>query len=145
MQKGWNIKKYLVKLTEEARKSLTELTSKGKHRSRKILSTIILWACDEGEYERKRSKMVTLAQMIRFCIKEFFSIFQDYPYCLCYSPKSRYCWMTDEFFLRLTFSQRIHNLNKCQIRCMKVVLYILNGMCVHRVEKIRCQKTLCHH
>jgi len=44
------MKKFIVTLTEEERNLLTELTSKGKHRSQKILNVLILLACDEPEH-----------------------------------------------------------------------------------------------
>ena len=50
------MKKFIVTLTKEERNLLTKLTSKGKHRSQKILNALILLACDEGEHQRKRSK-----------------------------------------------------------------------------------------
>ncbi|MBW1700431.1 MAG: IS630 family transposase, partial [Deltaproteobacteria bacterium] len=38
------MKKYTVTLTEEERNFLTQLTTKGKHRSQKILNALILLA-----------------------------------------------------------------------------------------------------
>ena len=49
------MKKYIVTLTEDERKSLGRLTSKGKHRSQKILNALILLGCDEGEFQNKPS------------------------------------------------------------------------------------------
>ena len=44
------MKKYVVTLTGEEREALDALTSKGKHRSQKILNALILLGCDEGEF-----------------------------------------------------------------------------------------------
>jgi hypothetical protein len=49
------MKKYIVTLTEEERKMLGELTSKGAHKSQKILDALTLLGCDEGEFQQKRS------------------------------------------------------------------------------------------
>ena len=53
------MKKFIVTLTKEERELLTELTSKGKHRSQKILNALTLLACDEGELQQKRSKDIS--------------------------------------------------------------------------------------
>ena len=64
------MKKFIVTLTEEKRKFLTELTSKGKHRSQKILNALTLLACDEGEYQRKRSKNTEIAQVLNTSMRK---------------------------------------------------------------------------
>ncbi len=64
------MKKFIVTLTEEERKSLTELTSKGKHRSQKILYALTLLACDEGEYQRKRSKNEEIARVLNTSMRK---------------------------------------------------------------------------
>jgi len=48
------VKKYIVTLDEGERNELYTLTSKGKHKSQKILNALILLACDEGRYQKKR-------------------------------------------------------------------------------------------
>ena len=58
------MKKFIVTLTEDERKSLTELTSKGKHSSQKILNALTLLACDEGKYQQKRSKNEEIARIL---------------------------------------------------------------------------------
>ena len=42
------MKKYVVTLTKDERDELTVLTSKGKHKSQKILNALILLNCDTG-------------------------------------------------------------------------------------------------
>ena len=64
------MKKFIVTLTEEERKSLTELSSKGKHRSQKILNALTLLACDEGEYQRKRSKNEEIARVLNTSMRK---------------------------------------------------------------------------
>ena len=51
---GLVMRKYVVTLSREERKFLSELTTKGKHRSQKILNALILLGCDEGEFQEKR-------------------------------------------------------------------------------------------
>ena len=46
------MKKYIVTLTEDERENVGVLTSKGKHRSQKILNALILLGCDEGEFQK---------------------------------------------------------------------------------------------
>ena len=64
------MKKFIITLTEEERKFLTELTSKGKHRSQKILNALTLLACDEGEYQRRRSKNEEIAQVLNTSMRK---------------------------------------------------------------------------
>ena len=64
------MKKFIVTLTEEERKSLTELTSKGKHKSQKILNALTLLACDEGEYQQKRSKNEEIARVLNTSMRK---------------------------------------------------------------------------
>jgi len=52
--RGLKMKKYIVTLTKDERETLSALTSKGKHKSQKILNALILLGCDEGEYQTKR-------------------------------------------------------------------------------------------
>jgi len=64
------MKKFIVTLTEEERDMLTELTSKGKHRSQKILNALILLACDEGEHQRRRSKNEDISRVLNTSMRK---------------------------------------------------------------------------
>jgi hypothetical protein len=64
------MKKFIVTLTEEERGMLTELTSKGKHRSQKILNSLILLACDEGEHQRRRSKNEDISRVLNTSMRK---------------------------------------------------------------------------
>lgn len=64
------MKKFIVTLTEEERNLLTELTSKGKHRSQKILNALILLACDEGEHKQRRSKNEEIARVLNTSMRK---------------------------------------------------------------------------
>jgi len=64
------MKKYIVTLTDNERKALGVLTSKGKHRSQKILNALILLGCDEGEFQKKRSTNKEIAQVLNISMKK---------------------------------------------------------------------------
>ena len=58
------MKKYLVTLTKDERGALGVLTSKGKHKSQKILNALILLGCDESEFQAKRSTNKEIAKVL---------------------------------------------------------------------------------
>jgi len=64
------MKKYIVTLTDDERKALGVLASKGKHRSQKILNALILLGCDEGEFQKKRSTNKEIAQVLNISMKK---------------------------------------------------------------------------
>jgi len=64
------MKKYIVTLTDDERKTLGVLTSKGKHRSQKILNALILLGCDGGEFQKKRSTNKEIAQVLNISMKK---------------------------------------------------------------------------
>lgn len=64
------MKKYFVTLTKDERKTLSDLTSKGKQRSQKILNALILLACDEGEYQTDRSTNEEIARVLHISMRK---------------------------------------------------------------------------
>jgi len=64
------MKKYIVTLTEEERNSLTEMTSKGRHRSQKVLNALTLLACDEGEYQNSRSTNAEISKVLNTSMRK---------------------------------------------------------------------------
>ena len=64
------MKKYIVTLTEEERATLKELSSKGKHRSQKILNALILLGCDEGEFQTARSTNEAISRVLKISMKK---------------------------------------------------------------------------
>ena len=64
------MKKYIVTLTEEERSFLTELTSKGRHRSQKVLNALILLACDKGEYQHLRSTNAEISKVLNTSMRK---------------------------------------------------------------------------
>jgi transposase len=64
------MKKYIVTLTEDERKNLGAITSKGQHRSQKILNALILLGCDEGKFQKKRSINKEIAKVLNISMKK---------------------------------------------------------------------------
>ena len=64
------MKKYIVTLDGGERKDLEALTSKGKHKSQKILNALILLACDEGKYQIKRSINEEITRVLNISMKK---------------------------------------------------------------------------
>ena len=64
------MKKYIVTLTEDERQALGILTSRGKHKSQKILNALILLGCDEGKFQKKRSTNKEIAKVLNISMKK---------------------------------------------------------------------------
>jgi transposase len=64
------MKKHIVTLTEEERDLLTEMTSKGKHRSQKVLNALTLLACDEGEHQGIRSTNAEISKVLNTSMRK---------------------------------------------------------------------------
>jgi transposase len=64
------MRKYIVTLTEDEREILGGLTCRGKHKSQKIINSLILLSCDEGEFQKKRSTNKEIAQILNISMKK---------------------------------------------------------------------------
>ena len=64
------MKKYVVTLTEDERKTLGDLTSKGTQKSQKILNALILLDCDDGEYQTERSTNEEIARVLHISMRK---------------------------------------------------------------------------
>ena len=64
------MKKYIVTLTEEEREALGGLSSKGKHKTQKILDALILLGCDEGKFQTKRSTNEEIARVLNTSMRK---------------------------------------------------------------------------
>jgi len=64
------MKKDTVTLTEEERKMLGELTSKGEHKSQKILDALTLPGCDEGKFQIKRSTNEEISRVLNTSMRK---------------------------------------------------------------------------
>jgi hypothetical protein len=64
------MKKYIITLSEDERNTLSDITSKGKQKSQKILNALILLACDEGEYQTERSTNEEIARVLHISMRK---------------------------------------------------------------------------
>ena len=64
------MKKYIVTLTVDEREALGALSSKGKHKSQKIINALVLLGCDEGEFQKKRSTNKEIARVLNISMKK---------------------------------------------------------------------------
>ena len=64
------MKKYVVTFTKNERDELTVLTSKGKHKSQKILNALILLSCDTGEFQKQHSKNEEIARVLNVSMRK---------------------------------------------------------------------------
>jgi hypothetical protein len=56
--------KYTVTLTQVEREELKQITWKGKHRSRKVVNSLILLNCDKAEFQDNPQKDVCIAPIL---------------------------------------------------------------------------------
>jgi transposase len=64
------MKKYVVTLTEDEREILSAISSKGKHKSQKIINSLILLGCDKGEFQKERSPNKEIARVLKISMKK---------------------------------------------------------------------------
>ena len=62
--------RYKITLTEEERKDLKSITSKGKHKSQKVINALILLNCDEGDFQTKKSTNERVAGVLKISMKK---------------------------------------------------------------------------
>ena len=64
------MKKYIVTLTKYERELLNTFISKGRYRSQKVINSLILLACDEGEFQTKRSINEEIARVLNISMRK---------------------------------------------------------------------------
>ena len=64
------MKKYIVTLTRKERTRLSELSSKGKYRSQQVINSLVLLACDEGEYQTNRSINDDISRVLNISMRK---------------------------------------------------------------------------
>ena len=64
------MKKYIVTLTRKERTRLSELSSKGKYRSQQVINSLVLLACDEGEYQKNRSINDDISRVLNISMRK---------------------------------------------------------------------------
>jgi hypothetical protein len=62
--------RYTVTLTEDERKYLHELSSKGKHNSQQILNALILLNCDKSEWNVNHSTNEEISRILNISMKK---------------------------------------------------------------------------
>ncbi len=64
------MKKFTVTLTNDECAELKKISSKGKHRSRKNLNALILFGCDEGKHQEKRSTNEEISRVLNTSMRK---------------------------------------------------------------------------
>ncbi len=64
------MKKYIVTLTRDERELLNSFISKGRYRSQKVINSLILLACDEGEFQTQRSINEEIARVLNISMRK---------------------------------------------------------------------------
>jgi len=71
------MKKYIVTLNEEERKTLSDIASKGNQRSQKILNALILLGCDKGEYQTEHSTNEEISRVLHISMRKIDRVKSD--------------------------------------------------------------------
>ena len=64
------MKRYVVTLDEGERKDLTAITSKGSHRSQRVINALVLLNCDEGEFNERQATGEAIADVLRISMRK---------------------------------------------------------------------------
>jgi hypothetical protein len=64
------MKKFTVSLTQNEREELKQITSKGKHKSQKVINALILLGCDVGAFQDKRSTNVEISRVLKISMRK---------------------------------------------------------------------------
>jgi len=64
------MKKYVVTLIKEERELLSTLSSKGKNKSQKLVNSLILLGCDEGEFQKERSTNKEISRVLNISMRK---------------------------------------------------------------------------
>ncbi len=64
------MKRYAVTLDEVERNELAGITSKGSHRSQKVINALILLNCDEGDFNDRQATGEAIADILRISMRK---------------------------------------------------------------------------
>ncbi len=64
------MRKFTVTLTKDERAELKMISSRGKHRSQKLLNALILLSCEDGEYQDKRSTNEEISRVLKTSMRK---------------------------------------------------------------------------
>ena len=62
--------RYKVTLTESEREELADIIKKGKHRSQKVLNSLILLNCDEGQFQKTKSTNKDISDILQISMRK---------------------------------------------------------------------------
>ena len=62
--------RYKVTLTESEREELAAIIKKGKHRSQKVLNSLILLNCDEGPFQKAKSTNKDISDILQISMRK---------------------------------------------------------------------------
>jgi hypothetical protein len=62
--------RYKVTLTEQERRTLEGITTRGRHSSQKVLNALILLGCDEGPFQEKKRTGQQLADVLLVSLRK---------------------------------------------------------------------------
>ncbi len=64
------MKKFKVTLSKDERDDLKRIKTKGKHKSQKVINSLILLGCDEGEYQGNRSTNKEICHVLKTSMRK---------------------------------------------------------------------------
>jgi transposase len=64
------MKKYKVTLSENERSQLMTVSSKGSHKSQKVLNALVLLNCDEGDFQDQKRKNEDISEILHISMKK---------------------------------------------------------------------------
>ena len=67
---GLQMKRYVVTLQKSEREELEQTTYKGSHSSQKVINSLILLNCDEGEFNDRRESGAAIAGILRISARK---------------------------------------------------------------------------
>lgn len=62
--------RYKITLTESEREELADIIKKGKHRSQKVLNSLILLNCDEGQFQKTKSTNKDISDILQISMRK---------------------------------------------------------------------------
>ena len=66
-----SMKRYVVTMEKSEREELSGITTKGSHRSQKVVNALILLNCDEGELNEHQATGEIVAEILRISMRKW--------------------------------------------------------------------------
>ncbi len=64
------MRRFTVTLTKGEREDLKQTTTRGTHKSQKVINCLILLGCDDGEFQEKRSTNKEISQVLKISMRK---------------------------------------------------------------------------